>query len=56
MYKFMLTAPNNKYEVYVNLITSRAGHYLSRHPYIINLIKEMLISTDLGSKWYPNNH
>lgn len=35
------------YEVYVDLITSAAGQYLSRQPYIINLIKEALEGTKL---------
>jgi len=42
MYRFAITEPNNGYEVYVNLISSPAGHYLSRYPYLINLIKEVL--------------
>ena len=30
------------YAVYVNLITSPAGRYLSRQPYLINMIKEVI--------------
>lgn len=33
--------------VYVNLISSSAGHYLSRWPHGINLIQEALTSIDL---------
>lgn len=47
MYKFMLSQPDSEYEVYVDLIASSAGHYLSRRPYVINLIKEVLPSLDL---------
>ncbi|MGH7238582.1 MAG: hypothetical protein ACREHG_00800 [Candidatus Saccharimonadales bacterium] len=47
MYKFILTQSGGNYEVYVNLISSSAGHYLSRRPYIITLIKEVLASLDL---------
>lgn len=35
------------YEVYVNLINSSAGRYLSRQPYVMNLIKEALASQKL---------
>ncbi|MEX1995319.1 MAG: hypothetical protein WD887_00880 [Candidatus Saccharimonadales bacterium] len=42
MYKYMIMRSKVGYEVYVNLITSSAGQYLSRQPYIINLIKEVL--------------
>lgn len=42
MYRhFIIELPNHR-EVYVNLISSPAGHYLSRQPYVINLIKEVL--------------
>jgi len=42
MYKHLLIALPNRRQVYVDLITSPAGHYLSRQPYVINLIKEVL--------------
>jgi hypothetical protein len=42
MYRFTIAEPNNGYEVYVNLISSAAGRYLSRQPHLINLIKEVL--------------
>jgi hypothetical protein len=48
MYKFMLARSNDKYEVYINLISSSAGHYLSRRPYVINLIKEVLTPIKLS--------
>jgi hypothetical protein len=44
MYKFVLYKSSNEYEVYVNLITSPAGFYLSRRPHVIALIRE-LVST-----------
>lgn len=47
MYKFILTPPDSDYEIYVNLISSSAGRYLSRRPYVIGLIKEVLGSLDL---------
>lgn len=47
MSKHHITLLSNGSEVYVNLISSSAGHYLSRQPYVINLIKEVLKSTDL---------
>lgn len=43
----MISENEYDYEVYVNLILSPAGHYLSRRPYVINLIKEILASQKL---------
>lgn len=48
MYKFTLSRPDSDCEVYVDLISSSAGRYLSRRPYLINLIKEVLVSSDLS--------
>jgi hypothetical protein len=42
MYKYLIAESERGYEIYVNLISSSAGRYLSRRPYIINLIKEVL--------------
>jgi hypothetical protein len=47
MYKYVITESETGYEVYVDLITSSAGHYLSRQPYVINLIKEVVIPMKL---------
>jgi hypothetical protein len=47
MSKFIIADSDPAYEVYVNLISSSAGHYLSRKPYVIGLIKELLISHNL---------
>ena len=47
MYKYVITQSPSGYEVYVNLIASPAGQCLSRQPYIINLIKEVLANTKL---------
>jgi hypothetical protein len=47
MYKFMLDESNDDYDIYVNLITSSAGYYLSRRPYVIALIKELLSTRKL---------
>ena len=38
----MLDEANDDYDVYVNLISSQAGHYLSRRPHIIAIIQELL--------------
>jgi hypothetical protein len=46
----MISENEYAYEVYVNLILSPAGHYLSRRPYIIGLIKEILASQELKGK------
>jgi hypothetical protein len=47
MYKFMLDESNDEYHIYVNLISSPAGHYLSRRPHIIALLKELLADKPL---------
>lgn len=47
MYKYAITESPNGYKVYVNLIASPAGQYLSRQPYIIKLVKEVLAAKDL---------
>jgi len=47
MYKYVISELSNGTAVYVNLITSPAGHYLSRRPYVIKLTKEALINLDL---------
>lgn len=38
----MLAESANGYEVYVNLLVSPAGRYISRAPYVLNLLKEVL--------------
>lgn len=48
MYRYVIVEASRGYEVYVNLITSSAGHYLSRQPYIINLLKEVLGSMNIA--------
>lgn len=47
MYRYVIAEAPNGNEVYVDLITSSAGHYLSRQPYVLNLIKEVLGATKL---------
>lgn len=42
MYKFLLDETHDDYDIYVNLISSPAGHYLSRRPHIIAIISELL--------------
>jgi len=42
MYKYTIAQNPGKYEVYINLISSPAGRYLSRRPYVINHIKEVV--------------
>lgn len=48
MYKHIIAETADSYSVYVDLIDSEAGHYLSRQPYIINLIKEVMVGTKLS--------
>jgi hypothetical protein len=48
MYKYAVSQSPSGYEVYVNLITSSAGQYLSRQPYVINLIQEVLAPITLS--------
>jgi hypothetical protein len=47
MYKYNIYDSGVGYKVYVNLISSSAGQYASRHPQVINLMKEALASTKL---------
>jgi hypothetical protein len=42
MYRYPIAKSQAGYAVYVNLITSAAGRYLSRQPYLINMIKEVI--------------
>jgi hypothetical protein len=42
MYKYVVAKSKNGVEVYVDLISSSAGHYLSRQPYVIGLISEVI--------------
>ena len=46
----MINETNGGYSIYVNLISSPAGHYLSRRPYIIALLKELLPTKKLRGK------
>ena len=48
MYKFIITEIDQEHEIYVNLISSSAGHYLSRRPYVLNLIQELMTSQELA--------
>jgi hypothetical protein len=48
MYKYVILQTSGGYQIYVNLILSSAGKYLSRQPYVINLIKEVLAPIDLN--------
>ncbi|HEY1645358.1 MAG TPA: hypothetical protein VGF75_03140 [Candidatus Saccharimonadales bacterium] len=47
MYNFTITDIDEDHHIYVNLISSSAGHYLSRRPYIMGLIKELVASQEL---------
>lgn len=48
MYRYSIAKSRHKsYEVYVNLISSPAGSYISRNPHTLNLIREALESLKL---------
>ena len=47
MYNYMIGQSANGNEIYINLISSSAGQYLSRRPYVLNLIKEVLATMSL---------
>ena len=47
MYRYVLAEAPGGYEVYVNLIASSAGEYLSRRPHVLKLIREVLATIDL---------
>lgn len=48
MYKFMLSDADASCKVYVNLISTSVGQYLSRRPQVIALIKELLVARELS--------
>jgi hypothetical protein len=48
MYNHSIAQTPQGLEVYVNLISSPAGKYLSRQPYVLGLIKEVLGATKLS--------
>lgn len=50
MYNFPIDETNVGYSIYINLISSAAGHYLSRRPYVIGLLKETLSKKHLSGK------
>ena len=47
MYKYTIVESEIGYQIYINLISSSAGHYLSRRPYVMNLLKEVLANQKL---------
>jgi len=47
MDKFMIANSQSGNDIYINLISSSAGKYLSRRPYLINIIKEALVNNNL---------
>ncbi|MEK7603095.1 MAG: hypothetical protein AAB459_02545 [Patescibacteria group bacterium] len=48
MYKHVLHNSSTGPQIYVNLISSAAGHYLSRQPYLINIVIEALDRPNYG--------
>jgi hypothetical protein len=47
MYKYVIDETNQRYSIYVNLISSAAGQYLKRRPYVLGLLKEVLSAKEL---------
>ncbi|MEO8863096.1 MAG: hypothetical protein ABI354_02120 [Candidatus Saccharimonadales bacterium] len=56
MYKYVIIKSDKGPGVYVNLINSPAGHYLSRQPYVINLLKEILPGIKLKGEYISIEH
>ena len=50
MYKFFLDEQDTSYSIYVNPISSAAGKYLSRRPYLFAVVKELAVATTLHGK------
>ncbi|HVC35885.1 MAG TPA: hypothetical protein VNE40_00355 [Candidatus Dormibacteraeota bacterium] len=48
MYRYVVAESPDGYQVWVNLITSSAGRYISRQPHLITLIKEVLAPMSLS--------
>ncbi len=47
IHRYVIAEVPTGYDIYVDLIGSSAGRYLSRQPYVINLIREALLPTKL---------
>jgi len=56
MYKYVIVESQTGYEVYVNLIGSSAGQYLNRQPYVIKLLKEVLLAAKLNNSTVVLEH
>mgnify|MGYP001581097208 FL=1 len=56
MYRFVIAKVAGNREIYVDLITSSAGKYLSRQPYVLNLIREVLGSLKLTDNQITIEH
>lgn len=56
MYRYVIKESSSGYVIYVNLIASSAGQYLSRQPHIINLIKEVLEPMKLNASRLTIEH
>lgn len=50
MHKFIVDDSHTSYNVYVNLIASPAGRYISRHPHILTILKELFATKSLRGK------
>jgi hypothetical protein len=50
MYRYVMKTMSDGHEVYVNLIDSSAGQYLSRQPYVLGLVKELSDSLKFENK------
>jgi hypothetical protein len=53
MLKHIIATSPEGHDIYVDLISSRAGHYLSRRPYVVALIKEALADQKLTESESP---
>lgn len=56
MYKHAIAVSRNGHNVYVNLIDSSAGQYLSRQPYVINLLREAVEDLEIKGNVYEVEH
>lgn len=49
MYRYVIAELPDEHELYVNLIVSQAGRYLSRQPHVFSLIKEALVPLNFSA-------
>lgn len=50
MHRHMIATSSNGHQIYVDVLSSAAGRYISRQPYVIALLKELLGTRSLSGE------